>query len=242
MLVAVRRVPDPNQRVRILPDGSGVDLSGVRAVLNPFDEVALEAAVRLRERGVATEIVAASVGGVGCKDVLRTALALGADRAAHVPAPDGLDALGEAKALRAVVVAEAPRLVLVGRIASDTGDGSLGPMLAGLLDWPQATDAIAVRVAGDGVAIDRASEAGIESIEADLPCVVTVDLRLNTPRFASLSAVLKAKKQPIEERSVSIAASAVRTVSVQDAARRRAGVRVASAHELVAKLRAAGVL
>lgn len=241
ILVAVKRVADPYVQVSICADGSGVDLAHVRMVLNPFDETALEEAVRLKEAGVAAEVVAVSIGPGGCKETLRTALAMGAGRAIHVAAEAPPDPLGVAKTLAAVVRAESPALVLMGKQAVDDDCNQVGQMLAALLSWPQVTFASRIRIEGSAATVDREIDAGAETLAVDLPAVVTADLHLNTPRYPSLPSLLKAKKVEIEERTLESlgvnAAPRHRIVRIEPPPERRRGVRVSSAAELVAKLR-----
>ena len=239
ILVAVKRVPDPNQRVRVKPDGTGIDPAGLRWVINPGDEVALEQAVRWQESGAAIEIIAASVGGPGCKDVLRVALALGA---IHVAATDDVVPLTIATALAAVARDEHCDLALLGALAVDDGTSETGPMLAALLDWPQATRILAASATGATIQVERVSDNGVEAAEIALPCVLTADLRLATPRFANLGAVLRAKQQPIEERSIAAPEVAPSVASMTAVTRTRAARHVASARELVAALRTLGAL
>ena len=203
ILVAVKRVADPNVRITVAADESGVDLGGVRMAMNPFDEIAVEEAVRLKESGAATEVIAVSIGGPKCQDTLRTALAMGADRAIQVSTDLELEPLGVASVLKAMADEIAPQIVILGKQAVDGEFGQTGQMLAAKLGWPQATFASKVTVenAGETITVTREVDDGLETIQADLPCVVTADLRLNAPRFASISAILKAKKAMIEERS-----------------------------------------
>ncbi len=242
VLVSVKAVSDPAQRLRVRADGMGVDLDGIRTILNPFDEVALEQALRWRESGAVTEVVVAGVGADRAKVALRMALALGADRAIHVRAPDTLALLAVAKALRDVVRSEGCGMAMLGMQASEDGEAERGPMLAALLDWPEATGAIATTLTGTAVQIDRVARDGVETMEIDLPCVFTADLPLATPRFANIAAVLRAKNAPIEERSAAFVAPAATILSMQEVPPRRAGQRVASVRELLAALRARGSL
>ncbi len=241
VLVAIKRVPDPNQRVRVNAAGTGIDPAGLRWVINPYDEVALEQAIQWKEAGVVTEIIAASAGGPGCKDTLRSALALGADRAVHVPASDDVAPLSIARALADLARRESCDLAVVGAQAADDGV-TIGPLVAGLLDWPQATRVTAATIAGRLVSVQRVGDAGVEALDLDIPCVLTADLRLATPRFAGLAAVLAAKKASIEERPLAAAATAPRVLAMALVSRQREGRPVASARELVAALRARGAL
>jgi len=241
VLVAVKRVVDYNVKVRVKPDGSGVDTANVKMSMNPFDEIAIEEAVRLKEKGIATEIVAVSCGLTACQETLRTALALGADRAILVETDVELQPLAVAKLLRAVVAKEQPKLVILGKQAIDDDANQTGQMLAALLNWPQGTYASKVDLAGDRATIKREVDGGIETIEIGLPAVVTADLRLNEPRYATLPNIMKAKKKPME--TINPAALGVdvtpriTTLKVWEPPRRKGGGRVADVAELVAKLR-----
>ena len=198
VLVAVKRVIDYNVKARVKSDGSGIDLAGVKMSMNPFDEIAVEEAVRLKEAGVATEVVAVSIGVAACQETLRTAMALGADRGVLVDTTAELEPLHVAKLLHALVGREQPQLVFLGKQAIDDDAGQTGQMLAALLRWPQATFASKVSVAGAGVEVTREVDGGLETLALDLPAVVTVDLRLNSPRYATLPNIMKAKKKPLE--------------------------------------------
>ena len=198
VLVAVKRVIDYNVKARVKSDGSGIDLAGVKMSMNPFDEIAVEEAVRLKEAGLVTEVVAVSIGVPACQETLRTAMALGADRGVLIDAAAELEPLHVAKLLRALVGKEQPQLVFLGKQAIDDDAGQTGQMLAALLRWPQATFASKVSVAGAGVEVTREVDGGLETLALDLPAVVTVDLRLNSPRYATLPNIMKAKKKPLE--------------------------------------------
>lgn len=202
VLVCVKRVVDPNVRVSVRPDRKGMQLEGLRFVLNPFDEVAVEEAVSLRESGQAGEVVALSVGTEACRDVLRTALAMGADRALLLNVPGEPEPLAAAKCLAAVIRREQPDLVLMGKQSTDHDYGLTPAMLAGVLGWPQALQASRIQVAGHALEVTCELDKGVESVSVPLPAVISADLRLNTPRFASLPAVMKAKRKPIETLSV----------------------------------------
>lgn len=243
VLVAIKAIADPSVAVRVLPDGSGLDRSNARLVMNPYDEVALEAAVQLREQGVAAHVTAAAFGGPECEAVLRTALAIGAARAIRIDAPTGPDVLAAAAALREVAIEETADLVLTGKQAADDDRGDLGPMVAALLGWPQATAASAIRIA-DGVAfVRRETDMGAVDIAADLPCVITTDPRLNAPRFAPLGAVLAARKAQITLRAVAPRnGAAARAEHYALAERQRERVHVSDARELVRALRQRGAL
>jgi electron transfer flavoprotein beta subunit len=241
VLVAVKRVVDYNVRVRVRSDGSGVDLEGVKMSMNPFDEIAVEEAVRLREAGVASEVVAVSIGSPACQEVLRSALALGADRAILVETSEELQSLHVAKLLKAVMVKEAPGLAIFGKQAIDDDAGQTGQMVAALLGWGQATFASKLAVAGDVVEVTREVDGGLETVSLPLPIVVTTDLRLNTPRYATLPNIMKAKKKPLE--TVPAASLGVdlrprvKTLNVIEPPARKAGVRVADVKALADKLR-----
>jgi electron transfer flavoprotein beta subunit len=241
VLVAVKRVVDYNVKVRVKPDGSGVDTANVKMSMNPFDEIAVEEAVRLKEKGLATEIVAVSCGPTASQETLRTALALGADRAILVQTDVDLQPLAVAKLLRAIVAKEQPKLVILGKQAIDDDANQTGQMLAALLGWPQGTYASKVDIAGDRVTIKREVDGGLETIEAPLPLVVTADLRLNEPRYATLPNIMKAKKKPMETTTPAAldvdVAPRIATLKVVEPPKRKGGGKVADVAELVAKLR-----
>jgi electron transfer flavoprotein beta subunit len=243
ILVPVKRVVDYNVKVRVKGDGSGVDLANVKMSMNPFDEVAIEEAVRLKEAGIATEVIAVSAGLVGCQETLRTALALGADRAILIETDAELQPLAVAKLLKAVCDKEAPQLVIPGKQAIDDDANQTGQMLAALLGWPQATFASKVVVNGDktGVAVTREIDGGLETIEIALPAVVTTDLRLNEPRYASLPNIMKAKKKPLETTTPAAlgvdVAPRLKTLKVAEPPKRGGGVKVADVAALVEKLK-----
>jgi electron transfer flavoprotein beta subunit len=251
VLVPVKRVIDYNVKVRVKADGSGVDLANVKMSMNPFDEIAVEEAIRLREKGIATEVIAVSIGVKQAQETLRTALAMGADRAILIEAASDvhqdIEPLAVAKLLKAVVEAEAPGLVLCGKQAIDNDMNATGQMLAALLGWAQATFASEVAVEGDHAVVTREVDGGLQTIRVKLPAIVTVDLRLNEPRYASLPNIMKAKKKPLEEKTaadygvdVMPRLTVLKTV---EPAGRKAGVKVASVAELIAKLKdEAGVL
>ncbi|WP_151702557.1 electron transfer flavoprotein subunit beta/FixA family protein [Nitrincola alkalilacustris] len=241
VLVAVKRVIDYNVKVRVKADQSDVDLANVKMALNPFCEIAVEEAVRLKEQGVATEVVVVSVGSKACQEQLRTALALGADRALQVEAADGPDSLSVARILAKVAEAEKPDLILLGKQAIDSDNNQTGQMLAALLDRPQATFASEVKVEGGELLVTREVDGGLQTLKLTLPAIVTTDLRLNEPRYASLPNIMKAKKKPLdvktaEELGVTVA-SQVKLLKVEPPADRKAGIRVSSIEELVDKLR-----
>ena len=241
ILVAVKRVIDYNVKIRVKSDGSGVETANVKMSMNPFDEIAVEEAVRLKEKGVATEIVAVSCGTTAVQETLRTALALGADRAILVETTEELQPLAVAKLLRAVVDKEQPRLVILGKQAIDDDANQTGQMLAALLDWPQATFASKVDMAADTATVKREIDGGLETVEIRLPAVVTTDLRLNEPRYATLPNIMKAKKKPMETVTPATlgvdAAPRLKTLKVVEPPKRKGGGRVADVKELVAKLR-----
>ncbi|KZE31500.1 electron transfer flavoprotein subunit beta/FixA family protein [Crenobacter luteus] len=240
-LVAVKRVVDYNVKVRAKADGSDVDIANVKMSMNPFDEIAVEEAVRLKEAGKVSEIVAVSLGVKGCEETLRTALAMGADRAVHVETDAPLEPLAVAKLLKAVVEREAPQLVIVGKQAIDDDANQTGQMLAALLGWPQGTFASKVEAADGALLVTREIDGGLETVELKLPALVTTDLRLNEPRFIKLPNIMAAKKKPldklsVEELGVDIAPR-LTVLKVAEPAARKAGVKVANAAELVAKLK-----
>ncbi|MCY1706741.1 electron transfer flavoprotein subunit beta/FixA family protein [Pannonibacter sp. SL95] len=247
ILVPVKRVIDYNVKVRVKPDGSGVDLANVKMSMNPFDEISVEEALRLKEAGKATEVVVVSVGPAQATETLRTALAMGADRGILVKTDATTEPLAVAKILKALVDAEAPSLVIVGKQAIDDDCNQTGQMLAALLGWGQGTFASKVDLAGETVDVTREVDGGLQTVKLKLPAVVTTDLRLNEPRYASLPNIMKAKKKPIDEKTpeelgVDIAARLTVLKTVEPASR-QAGVKVGSAAELVAKLKnEAGVL
>ncbi len=251
VLVPVKRVIDYNVKVRVKPDGSGVDLANVKMSMNPFDEIAVEEAIRLKEAGTATEVIAISIGVAKCQETLRTALAMGADRAILVEAADNaetdIEPLAVAKILAKVVEEESPDLVIMGKQAIDNDMNATGQMLAALLGWAQATFASEMSVGDDGVTVTREVDGGLQTIKVATPAVVTVDLRLNEPRYASLPNIMKAKKKPMDTKSAADygvdIAPRLTTVKVSEPAARAAGVKVASVEELVSKLKdEAGVL
>ncbi|HUH94016.1 MAG TPA: electron transfer flavoprotein subunit beta/FixA family protein [Casimicrobiaceae bacterium] len=245
VLVPVKRVVDFNVKVRVKPDGSGVDTANVKMSMNPFDEIAVEEAVRLKEKGIATELVAVSCGVAGCQETLRTALALGADRAILVESDAELQPLAVAKLLQAVAGREKPQLVLMGKQAIDDDANQTGQMLAALLDWPQATFASKIDIAaadrGMQATVKREIDGGLETLVLPLPAVITTDLRLNEPRYATLPNIMKAKKKPLDvvkpdALGVDVAPRLV-VLKVAEPPKRKGGGKVADAKELVAKLR-----
>lgn len=241
VLVAVKRVVDYNVKVRPKSDGSGPDLNNVKMSINPFCEIAVEEAVRLKEKGVATEIIAVSLGQKNCQEQIRTALALGADRGILVETDADLQPLAVAKLLKAVVDKEQPQLVILGKQAIDGDNNQTGQMLAALAGMGQGTFASEVVVDGDSVSVTREIDGGLQTVKLSLPAVVTTDLRLNEPRYASLPNIMKAKKKPLdtltpEELGVDVAPR-VKTLKVEPPAERKAGIKVESVAELVEKLK-----
>jgi len=248
VLVPVKRVIDYNVKVRVKPDQSGVDLANVKMSMNPFDEISVEEAVRLKEKGAASEIVAVSVGPTQAQETLRTALAMGADRAILVDAgSQDLEPLAVAKVLKALVEAEQPQAVIIGKQAIDGDNNAVGQMLAALLDWPQATFASEVEIAGSKAKVVREVDGGLQTLELELPAVITVDLRLNEPRYASLPNIMKAKKKPLDVKPLAElgveATPRLKVLKVAEPPKRAGGVKVESAADLVMKLKTeAGVL
>ena len=244
VLVSVKRVVDFNVKVRVKPDGSGVDTANVKMSMNPFDEIAVEEAVRMKEKGVAAEIVVVSCGLAACQETLRTALALGADRAILVETDVELQPLAVAKLLKAIAIKEAPQLIIMGKQAIDDDANQTGQMLAALLDWPQATFASKVDIAAGGAlraTVKREIDGGLETLASALPAVITADLRLNEPRYATLPNIMKAKKKPLEvvkpEALGVDVTPRLATLKVVEPPKRKGGGKVADAKELVAKLR-----
>jgi electron transfer flavoprotein beta subunit len=245
VLVAVKRVIDYNISPRVKADGSGVDLANVKMSMNPFDEIAVEAAVRLRETGLAKEVIAVSIGPAKAQDTLRTALAMGADRAILILTDEPVEPLGVAKLLKAVAEEEEPGLVILGKQAIDDDSNQTGQMLAGLMGRPQGTFASAVTVSGDKVEVTREVDGGLETVSLSLPAIVTADLRLNEPRYASLPNIMKARSKPLIQKSpadygVDIAPR-LTTVKVSEPPKRAAGVILPDVDALVAKLRERGI-
>jgi electron transfer flavoprotein beta subunit len=241
VLVPVKRVVDYNVKVRVKADGTGVETSGVKMSMNPFDEIAVEEAVRLREKGVATEIVAISLGIAASAETIRTALAMGADRGILVETDVELQPLAVAKLLAAIAAREQPRLMILGKQAIDDDMNATGQMLAALLGWPQGTFASKLVFEGDGLTVTREVDGGLETVALTLPAIVTTDLRLNEPRYASLPNIMKARKKPIETlKPADLGVDPtprLKLVKVVEPPRRKAGVKVASVAELVAKLK-----
>ena len=247
ILVPVKRVVDYNVKVRVKSDGTGVDIANVKMSMNPFDEIAVEEAVRLKEKGVATEIIAVSCGVAQCQETLRTAMAIGADRAILVETTEELQPLAVAKLLKALVDKEQPGLVILGKQAIDDDCNQTGQMLAALANLAQATFASKVVVADGKVAVTREVDGGMETLELKLPAIVTTDLRLNEPRYASLPNIMKAKKKPIDDKSAADygvdLTPHLEVLKTTEPAGRKAGVKVKDVAELVSKLKTeAGVL
>jgi electron transfer flavoprotein beta subunit len=248
VLVPVKRVIDYNVKARVKPDQSGVDLANVKMSMNPFDEISVEEAVRLKEKGVVSEIVAVSVGPTQAQETLRTALAMGADRAILVNAEgQDLEPLAVAKVLKAVVAEEAPQAVIIGKQAIDGDNNAVGQMLSTLLDWPQATFASKVEIDGGKAKVTREVDGGLQTLEVDLPAVITVDLRLNEPRYASLPNIMKAKKKPLDVKELASlgvdTAPRLKVLKVTEPPKRAGGIKVENAADLVMKLKnEAGVL
>jgi electron transfer flavoprotein beta subunit len=241
VLVAVKRVIDANVKVRVKADGTGVETANVKMAMNPFCEIAVEEAIRLKEAGKATEIVAVSCGAQASQETIRTALAMGADRGIHVLTDVALQPLAVAKLLKAVIAKEQPGLVILGKQAIDDDCNQTGQMLAGLLGWPQATFASKLAVEDGGFTVTREVDAGLEVVKLKAPALITTDLRLNEPRYASLPNIMKAKKKPIEQLTPEAlavdVAPRVKTLKVVEPAKRKSGVKVKSVSELVDKLR-----
>jgi len=245
VLVAVKRVVDYNVKIRVKPDRSDVDLTNVKMAMNPFCEIAVEEAVRLKERGVASEIVAVTVGPKAAQEQLRTALALGADRAIHVETDERVESLGAAKVLAKLVEQEQPGLVILGKQAIDTDNNQTGQMLAALTGLPQGTFASEISVAGEGdeqrLQVTREIDGGLQTIELTLPAIVTTDLRLNEPRYAKLPDIMKAKKKPMDVKQPADlgveVASRLTLLKVEPPAERKGGIKVGSVDELIDKLK-----
>ena len=246
IVVAVKRVVDYNVKVRIKADGSGVEMANVKMSMNPFDEIAVEEAVRLKEAGLATEVVVFSAGVAQCQETLRTAMASGADRALLVETDVELQPLAVAKLLKAICEKEQPGLVLCGKQAIDDDANQTGQMLAALMSWPQASFASAVNIVDGKARVVREIDGGLETVEVVLPAVVTVDLRLNEPRYATLPNIMKAKKKPLEvltPQGLGVdVAPRLKTLVVAEPPKRTAGIKVANVAELVTRLKSEGVL
>jgi len=240
-LVPVKRVVDYNVKVRVKSDGSGVDIANVKMSMNPFDEIAVEEATRLKEKGVVSEIIAVSIGPSQCQETLRTAMAIGADRGLLVETDADVQPLAVAKVLKALIDKEQPQLIILGKQAIDDDSNQTGQMLAALADLPQGTFASKVEVAGDKVNVTREVDGGLETVSLSLPAVVTTDLRLNEPRYVTLPNIMKAKKKPLDtvkpaDLGVDVAPR-IKTLSVAEPAKRSAGIKVADVATLVDKLK-----
>ena len=248
VLVPVKRVVDYNVKIRVKSDGSGVELANVKMSMNPFDEIAVEEAIRLKEKGAATEIVAVSIGPAKAQETIRTALAMGADRGLLIETgEDAIEPLAVAKLLKAVVAAESPGLVILGKQAIDDDSNQTGQMLAALLGWPQGTFASKIAIDGGSIMVTREVDGGLGTIKLNMPAIVTTDLRLNEPRYASLPNIMKAKKKPLDVKKPADLggeiAPRLKVLKTTEPPGRKAGVKVGSAAELVAKLKdEAGVL
>jgi electron transfer flavoprotein beta subunit len=247
LLVCVKRVVDYNVKIRVKPDGSGVELANIKMSMNPFDEIAVEEAVRLKEQGKATEIVAVSIGPQQSAETIRTALAMGADRGILVKTDAAVEPLAVAKILAKVVEQEKPDLIIMGKQAIDDDSNQTGQMLAALLGWPQGTFAFKVNVGEGSIDVTREVDGGLQTVGLKLPAIVTTDLRLNEPRYASLPNIMKAKKKPLDETSPETlgvdVAPRLKVVKTAEPGGRKAGVKVGSVAELVSKLKVeAGVL
>jgi len=246
VLVPVKRVIDYNVKVRVKADQTGVDLANVKMSMNPFCEIAVEEAVRLKEKGVATEIVIVSIGPAQAQETIRTALAMGGDRGILITTDIDPEPLAVAKLLAAVIGEEQPNLVLMGKQAIDGDNNAVGQMLSALLGWPQATYASAIEVSGSSAKVTREVDGGLQVLDVDLPAVVTADLRLNEPRYASLPNIMKAKKKEIVSKTVADygvdVTPRLKVVKVSEPAKRSAGIKVETAADLVSKLNLAGVL
>ncbi len=241
VLVAVKRVIDYNVKIRVKSDGSGVETANVKMSMNPFDEIAVEEAVRMKEAGTADEVIAISLGVQQCQETIRTALAMGADRGIHVLTDQTLEPLAVAKLLKAVVEKESPDLVILGKQAIDDDANQTGQMLSALLGWSQGTFASKIEASGDGLKVTREIDGGLETVEIASPAIITTDLRLNEPRYASLPNIMKAKKKPIDQMSpedlgVDVAPR-LETLKVVEPPKREGGVKVEDVAELVAKLK-----
>ncbi len=246
VLVAVKRVIDYNVKPRVKMDGTGVDLANVKMSMNPFDEIAVEEAIRLKEKGVATEVVAVSIGPAKAQETLRTALAMGADRAILVTTEDAVEPLAVAKILAKIAEEEQPGLVLLGKQAIDDDSSQVGQMLGALTGWGQGTFASKIEVSGDSIHVTREVDGGLETVALTTPAIVTTDLRLNEPRYASLPNIMKAKSKPMASKTPADygvdTAPRLQTLKVVEPSKRQAGAKVASVDELVAKLKSLGAV
>jgi electron transfer flavoprotein beta subunit len=246
VIVPVKRVIDYNVKVRVKADQSGVDLANVKMSMNPFDEIGVEEAVRLREKGKATEVIAVSIGPQQAQETIRTALAMGADRGILVKADGDVEPLAVAKVLKAICEAEKPGLVILGKQAIDDDSNQTGQMLAALLGWPQGTFAHTLEITDGTAKVEREIDGGLQTVEIKLPAIVTTDLRLNEPRYASLPNIMKAKKKPIDEKTPADygvdVAPRLKVLKVSEPPKRQAGIKVKAATELVDKLKEIGAI
>jgi len=247
ILVPVKRVVDYNVKIRVKADGSGVELANVKMSMNPFDEIAVEEAIRIKEAGQAEEIIAITIGPQKAQETIRTALAMGADRGILVETEETVEPLAVAKILKAVVEAEKPEIVIMGKQAIDDDSNQTGQMLAAILGWPQGTFASQIELGGGNVQVTREVDGGLQTVDLELPAVVTTDLRLNEPRYASLPNIMKAKKKPLDVKSVAdygVDVSArLKVLETREPPKRESGVMVAGVDELIDKLKnEAGVL
>lgn len=247
VLVPVKRVVDYNVKIRVKADGSGVDLANVKMSMNPFDEIAVEEAIRLKEAGTAEEIIAVSIGPAKAQETIRTALAMGADRGILIQCDEDVEPLAVAKLLKGVVEAEKPDLVILGKQAIDDDSNQTGQMLSALLGWPQGTFASKLEISGSKASVTREVDSGLQTVKLNMPCIVTVDLRLNEPRYASLPNIMKAKKKPLDEKTAADygvdVAPRLKVLKTTEPPTREAGEIVGSVAELVEKLKnEAGVL
>ncbi len=246
VIVAVKRVVDYNVKIRVKADGTGVELANVKMSMNPFDEIGVEEAIRMKEAGKVTEIIVVSIGPQQSQETLRTALAMGADRAILVKHDEIVEPLGVAKILKGIVAAEKPEIVILGKQAIDDDCNQTGQMLSALLGWPQATFCSKIEIGSGDALITREIDGGLQQIKVKLPLVMTTDLRLNQPRYASLPNIMKAKKKPLDEKTPADYGADVRArlkvIKTEDPPKRLAGVKVASVTELVSKLKLAGAI
>ena len=246
ILVGVKRVVDYNVRIQVKPDGSGVATDGIKMSMNPFDEIAVEEALRIKETGHAEEVIVTTIGPKACQEQLRTALAMGADRAIHVLTDEEIQPLTGARILKALADKESPKIVLLGKQAIDDDNNQTAQMLGALSHWPQATFASEVKIEGDTATVTREVDAGLETISVDLPAVISADLRLNEPRYVKLPDIMKAKRKPLETLSIEDLgvehASAVKVLKTAAPAKRQAGIKVESVTELVTALKEKGLI
>jgi electron transfer flavoprotein beta subunit len=246
VLVPIKRVVDYNIKVRVKADQTGVDIANVKMSMNPFDEIAVEEAIRLKEKGTVTEIIVVSIGVAKCEEVIRTAMAMGADRGILIQTEEETQPLTVAKVLKAVIAHEKPNFVLMGKQAIDDDCNQTGQMLAALLGWAQATFASKIDIAGTTATVSRETDAGIETIDVKLPAIITADLRLNEPRYAALPNIMKARSKPLDKKNISDygvdTTLRIKTLKVEDPPKRIGGKKVASVEELVTTLKAKGVL